>query len=360
MVVRVPDSIVIKIDADIEDARRKLAQLKKEAEGTGETIQRSFRKIADTAGKGPTQSTAKIRSLAADRQISLPGQSPNVKLADVGVGGVIGSLFKTFTTIIEAVDLAAKGASRLSRNANNLQSALEKENLRIEEKIKELRRAKGLISPVDEQEQATLKVLEEQIKKLEGFQRIREDLLDRISSVESNIKEQIILGGEAANLDVRTEFETLFRQIANTDRNIDSLKINILKIEQALEQPTQKSELLEAFTGLPDSLGQLGGRVDDLVRELRGIAGDAAGQSQELLDAVAKLGDSLGRLCECVGGGPPPPNVPDASRPDGVGFEGSRGGGQVIPASFDPAASPFSGAGLDGFDRGLADTGGRV
>ena len=30
MVVRIPDSIVIKIDADIEDARRKLAQLKKE------------------------------------------------------------------------------------------------------------------------------------------------------------------------------------------------------------------------------------------------------------------------------------------------------------------------------------------
>ncbi len=38
MVVRVSDPIIIKIDADIEDARRKLTQLKKEAEGTAHPI----------------------------------------------------------------------------------------------------------------------------------------------------------------------------------------------------------------------------------------------------------------------------------------------------------------------------------
>ncbi len=158
----------------------------------------------------------------------------------------------------------------------------------------------------------------------------------------------------------------------------------------AEEAAARIEEFLGAFTGLPESLNQLGGRIDNLVLELLRMAGDAAGRGQELLDAVSELGDSLGRLCECVGGGPPPPDDPDESEPDGsrdgalfrrasfdraasldgaapvdgvgldgVGFDGSQGGGQFTLASF-AGASPFGGAGLDGLDRGLADAGGRV
>ena len=128
------------------------------------------------------------------------------------------------------------------------------------------------------------------------------------------------------------------------------------------ETAAQNQEFLNALTGLPDSLNQFGGRIDNLIKELLGIAGDAAGRGQELLEAVAGLGDSLGRLCECLGEGPPPPppppGDPDASRPDGVRGGGPRDG--IIPASFDPADSPFGGGGLDGLNVELADAGWRV
>ena len=143
---------------------------------------------------------------------------------------------------------------------------------------------------------------------------------------------------------------------------LTSLRDALLEQQRLTTDSTaQNQAILGALTGLPDSLNQFGGRIDNLVVELLRIAGDAAGQSQELLDAVSELGDSLGRLCECVGGGapPPPPGVPDASRPDGIGFGGSQGGGQFLRASFTGGA-PFGGGGPGGLDRELADTGWQV
>ncbi len=219
----------------------------------------------------------------------------------------MGPAVKIATTIIEAVDLAAKGASRLSRNANNLRSAIDKENSRIEEQIRELRRAKNLIGPVDEQEQTTRSLLDEQIRKLEGFQRIRKGLLDDIPQVENRIKNQVITGGEAVDLDVRTEFETLFRQIANTDENIDNLKIRIIKLREALEEPARNSDITKAFDELCDCIRQLCGRLD------------TRGQQASFDRASTRPGDA-----------------------------------RLIPASF-TGASPFGGAGLDGLNRELAD-----
>ena len=60
----VSDPIIIKIDADIGDARRKLARFEKEAERSAGKIQRSFMKISAAAGQGSAQGGAGSRSLA--------------------------------------------------------------------------------------------------------------------------------------------------------------------------------------------------------------------------------------------------------------------------------------------------------
>ena len=60
----VSDPIIIKIDADIEDARRKLARFEKEAERSAGKIQRSFMKISAAAGQGPARGRTGSRSLA--------------------------------------------------------------------------------------------------------------------------------------------------------------------------------------------------------------------------------------------------------------------------------------------------------
>ncbi len=64
MVGRVLDPIILKIDADIEDARRKFAQLEKEAERSAGKIQRSFVKISAATGQGSARGGAGRRSLA--------------------------------------------------------------------------------------------------------------------------------------------------------------------------------------------------------------------------------------------------------------------------------------------------------
>ena len=161
-----------------------------------------------------------------------------------------------------------------------------------------------------------------------------------------------------------------------------SLRDALLEQQRLTSDSTaQNQQLLSAFTGLPESLNQLGGRIDSLVRELRGNAGDAAAQSQELLDAVAELGDSLGRLCECIGGRRSPRDEDsDESEPEESGAgapirlasfgaaapldgdlfrRASFDGARFRRASFDGAA-PLDGAGLDGLDRELADAGFRV
>ena len=75
----------------------------------------------------------------------------------------------------------------------------------------------------------------------------------------------------------------------------------------AEEAAAQFQEFLNAFTGLPDSLGQLGGRIDELVRELRGNAGGgllrAALQLQESVSLSLQIGKEqllTAPVCEVV------------------------------------------------------------
>ncbi len=73
MVVTVLDPIVVKIDADIEDARRKLAQFEREAERSAGKIERSFLRISAAAGQGSAQGGTGGRSLARASRRSDPG-----------------------------------------------------------------------------------------------------------------------------------------------------------------------------------------------------------------------------------------------------------------------------------------------
>ena len=89
---RVSDPIVIKIDADIEDARRKLAQFEKEAERSAGKIQRSFLRTSAAAGQGSAQGRAGSRSLASVPTRPDPGN--NIRITTSRLTGEKNEAFK--------------------------------------------------------------------------------------------------------------------------------------------------------------------------------------------------------------------------------------------------------------------------
>ncbi|MCZ6859561.1 MAG: hypothetical protein O7I42_04675, partial [Alphaproteobacteria bacterium] len=125
----------------------------------------------------------------------------------------------------------------------------------------------------------------------------------------------------------------------------------VLKVLREIKELTNNPVLREQIETSPILVPspQQSGAFEQRLTELSGLF-------DELIGKAETFGATLDRALDDATQRAP---GADGFQPSGVGFGGSQGGGQFTLASF-AGASPFGGAGRDGLDRGLADTGGRV
>ncbi len=127
--------------------------------------------------------------------------------------------------------------------------------------------------------------------------------------------------------------EALHREIEDKLEELRGLRTEKENLNNAIPDPTK------APPASPERFRRL--NIEGLVREIRELVDLLRRREQEDLGAR--------------GAGPQSP-----LRPGRMNFDGTEGEVRLLPASFDPADSPFGGAGLDGLNRELADAGWRV
>ena len=339
------ERMTLRLDADISDYKRSLAEAEKAAARTAERITATFRDVhrnASQVARGPQafgvtmrrvatlsgdkrklsslrSPTAQPRSIsqAADTLAEGPGGDAARRLANVprqaaSASSLLRTAFTTFARIVavvaDIVTFLATGSRLLSNQTGGLDTVVEKQNRLVREQIRRLRKAKGLVDPLAEETEKSENLLSQERERLRIFESRRESARREIEDIKG--------GGGDRTLDLKT----------NLDNALFSLKRAEAGIARTSESISLIQEALAAQVAARDSAG--------------------AGLSTELERCLQQLCDRLDSFGQDI--------------PFDRAAAGSGNGGQFTFASFDPAGSAFGGAGRDGFDRGLADTGSRV